>query len=201
MTVRRSLLAILDQAPCYGYQLRAEFERRTNGAWPVNIGQVYGTLDRLERSGHARRGDPDVHGHVYWRITAAGRAELATWWATPTAHGRSFRDDMVMKVTLAATLPGVDAAAVIAAELTAVGHRLAELRVAAGSASDLPAALVTEARRIAAEAERGWLVSAAERIAHDPVGTVPLRTDRPRRGRPSGRVLPVPDRTTAEEPA
>ena len=201
MTVRRSLLAILDQAPCYGYQLRAEFERRTNGAWPVNIGQVYGTLDRLERSGHAQRGDPDAHGHVYWRITAAGRAELAAWWATPTAHGRTFRDDMVMKVTLAATLPGVDAAAVIAAEVAAVGDRAAALRIAADSAADLPAALVLEARCVAAEAEHGWLESAAGRIARDPAGAVPLRTDRPRRGRPSGRAVAVTDRTAAEKPA
>ena len=201
MTVRRSLLAILDQAPCYGYQLRAEFERRTSGAWPVNIGQVYATLDRLERSGQARRADPDEHGHVYWRITAAGRAELAAWWATPTAHGRTFRDDMVMKVTLAATLPGVDAAAVIAAEVAAVGDRAAALRIAADSAADLPAALVLEARCVAAEAEHGWLESAAGRIARDPAGAVPLRTDRPRRGRPSGRAVAVTDRTAAEKPA
>jgi DNA-binding PadR family transcriptional regulator len=187
MTVRRSLLAILDQAPCYGYQLRAEFERRTNGAWPVNIGQVYSTLDRLERSGQVRRSPSDAHGHVYWQITASGRAELAAWWAAPTAPGRTFRDDVVMKVALAATLPGVDVAAVIATELTAARERSAALRSAAESAAGLPAALVVEAQRVAAEAERRWLESAADRVARDPVVAVPLRTDRPRRGRPAGR--------------
>ena len=29
MTVRNALLALLEQGPMYGYQLRAEFERRT----------------------------------------------------------------------------------------------------------------------------------------------------------------------------
>ena len=51
MSVRQSLLAILDQAPCYGYQLRGEFETRTGGTWPLNVGQVYTTLSRLERDG------------------------------------------------------------------------------------------------------------------------------------------------------
>ena len=48
MTVRQSLLAILDQGPCYGYQLRAEFDRRTGSTWPLNVGQIYNTLDRLK---------------------------------------------------------------------------------------------------------------------------------------------------------
>ena len=78
MTVRHSLLAILAQGPCYGYQLRAEFERRTAGAWVVNVGQVYNTLERLHRDGLVRRGDVDAQGHVYWEITEAGRSALAT---------------------------------------------------------------------------------------------------------------------------
>ena len=44
MTVRNALLALLEQGPMYGYQLRAEFERRTGATWPLNVGQVYTTL-------------------------------------------------------------------------------------------------------------------------------------------------------------
>ena len=47
MSVRNALLALLEQGPRYGYQLRAEFEHRTGGTWPLNVGQVYTTLSRL----------------------------------------------------------------------------------------------------------------------------------------------------------
>ena len=47
MSVRQSLLAILDQGPCYGYQLRAEFDRRTGSTWPLNVGQIYNTLEQV----------------------------------------------------------------------------------------------------------------------------------------------------------
>src|SRR6478735_4500458 len=81
MTVRQSLLAILDQGPCYGYQLRAEFSRRTGGTWSLNVGQIYNTLDRLERDGLVAKGDVDAQGHVYWEITDAGDAEVRDWLA------------------------------------------------------------------------------------------------------------------------
>ena len=55
MSVRQALLALLEQGPMYGYQLRAEFEQRTGSTWPLNVGQVYTTLTRLERDGLVER--------------------------------------------------------------------------------------------------------------------------------------------------
>ena len=49
--VRNGLLALLLRGPMHGYKLRAEFEARTGGTWPLNIGQAYTTLQRLERDG------------------------------------------------------------------------------------------------------------------------------------------------------
>ena len=83
MTVRQSLLAILDQGPCYGYQLRAEFDRRTGSTWPLNVGQIYNTLDRLERDGLVAKGETDEQGHVYYEITDAGSLEVAAWLSSP----------------------------------------------------------------------------------------------------------------------
>lgn len=51
MSIRHGLLALLDRGPRYGYQLRTEFESRTGATWPLNVGQVYTTLARLERDG------------------------------------------------------------------------------------------------------------------------------------------------------
>ena len=57
MSIRHSLLALLQDKPRYGYQLRVEFEDRTGSAWPLNIGQVYTTLARLEAREEGRGDD------------------------------------------------------------------------------------------------------------------------------------------------
>ena len=49
MSVRHALLALLSEGPKYGLQLRNEFEGKTGDVWPLNVGQVYSTLQRLER--------------------------------------------------------------------------------------------------------------------------------------------------------
>ncbi len=77
MSVRMGVLALLVGGPGYGYQLRGEFEQRTGGSWPLNIGQVYTTLDRLERDGLVARGDADDDGHVVYTATDAGREAVA----------------------------------------------------------------------------------------------------------------------------
>ncbi len=72
MSIRHSLLALLQDRPRYGYELRVEFEDRTGAAWPLNIGQVYTTLDRLERDGLVSKDGDDGGGHVVYSITGAG---------------------------------------------------------------------------------------------------------------------------------
>nr|BFF10715.1 hypothetical protein GCM10025699_20180 [Microbacterium flavescens] len=116
MSVRQSLLAILDQGPCYGYQLRAEFDRRTGSTWPLNVGQIYNTLDRLERDGLVAKGEIDEHGHVYWQITDAGAAVVRQWLGAPVARSQGTRDELAIKLAVAATLPGVDVAEIIQAQ-------------------------------------------------------------------------------------
>ncbi len=54
MSVKYGLLALLAEEPMYGNQLRAEFENRTAATWPLNVGQVYTTLERLTRDGLVR---------------------------------------------------------------------------------------------------------------------------------------------------
>ena len=72
MSVRQSLLAILDRGACYGSQLRAEYERRTGAA--VNVGQVYTTLERLERDGLVEGAGVDDEARVLWQPTDAGES-------------------------------------------------------------------------------------------------------------------------------
>lgn len=196
MTVRQSLLAILDQGPCYGYQLRAEFDRRTGSTWPLNVGQIYNTLDRLERDGLAAKGDTDEQGHVYWHITPAGTAEVRTWLGAAVARGQGTRDELAIKLAIAATLPGVDVAGVIDTQRRASAARLAELRSRGGDAREGPEdaetlarSLVTDAMVFAAEAELDWLDHVERRLASHPgrETALELATERPKRGRPARR--------------
>ncbi|WP_159576457.1 PadR family transcriptional regulator [Microbacterium sp. 8M] len=197
MSVRQSLLAILDQGPCYGYQLRAEFERRTGSTWPLNVGQIYNTLERLERDGLVERGEADEQGHVYWAITDAGSAEVAGWLSSPVERGGSARDELAIKLAVAATLPGVDAPAVFRTQRAASLARLEELRraapadAAADRPEDLAKALIADALILAAEAEVRWLDRAEERLAAHPQHTLALElsTERPKRGRPARVVV------------
>ena len=84
MSVRHALLALLSEGPKYGLQLREEFEARTGEVWPLNVGQVYTTLQRLERDGLVESDDTAEAGPVKgFRITSGGAAELAEWLRTP----------------------------------------------------------------------------------------------------------------------
>lgn len=192
MSVRQSLLAILDQGPCYGYQLRSEFDRRTGSSWPINVGQIYSTLERLERDGLVRKGATDDHGHVYYEITQTGREEARSWLHSPVVRPSGTRDELAVKIALAATLPGIDVDDIVQTQRRAsVATRDALRRERAHSAAgpngeDLSAEFVADALLFQAEAEVRWLDHVQERLARHHAGqlTLPLVAERPRRGRP-----------------
>ncbi|MEN3535509.1 PadR family transcriptional regulator [Microbispora sp. ZYX-F-249] len=163
MSVRHGLLALLTRGPRYGYQLRAEFEASTATTWPLNIGQVYTTLSRLERDGLVARddqGDRDEQGRVRYAITPEGRDELGRWFARPVARADRPRDELVIKLAMAVTAPGVDVAAVIRAQRSATMRALQELTRAKRSldtSAEAAQRLVVDSMIFHAEAEQRWL--------------------------------------------
>jgi DNA-binding PadR family transcriptional regulator len=144
----------------YGYQLRVTFEESTGGTWPLNIGQVYTTLSRLERDQLVRPLAESSTGQRPYEITDAGRAELALWFATPISRGDRPRDELAIKLALALTTPGVDVAAVVQAQRTATVRTMQEytrLKNRADRPADLAWRLVVDAMVFQAEAEVRWL--------------------------------------------
>ena len=108
MSVRHALLALLSEGPKYGLQLREEFEARTGEVWPLNVGQVYTTLQRLERDGLVESDDAGDEGpQKGFRITPGGEEELAGWLRTPPDLSAPPRDELVIKVLVAARVPGI----------------------------------------------------------------------------------------------
>ena len=116
MGVKHALLALLSEGPKYGLQLRQEFESRTGEVWPLNVGQVYTTLQRLERDGLVESDDDADDGpQKSFRITAQGKRELGAWLRTPPDLSAPPRDELVMKVLVAFGVPGIDVHEVIQA--------------------------------------------------------------------------------------
>ncbi len=169
----------------YGYQLRSEFEAYTGGAWPLNIGQVYTTLERLERDGLVaitRPGDgetgPSAAGgggreHKYYAITRAGRDALRAWFEATAGDEPPPRDELLAKVLLALAGGREHALAVVTRQRTALTAALQARRRALRSASTSPGAgvtalaptLVADALVTRAEADLRWLDVCEARLA------------------------------------
>jgi DNA-binding PadR family transcriptional regulator len=188
MSVKHGMLALLERGPMYGYQLRTAFEESTGGTWPLNAGQVYTTLARLERDGLVRPLPKGEEGQRPYAITDAGRAELAAWFATPVGPADRPRDELAIKLALALTTPGVDASAVVQAQRGATMRTLQEytrLKARAQLPDDLGWLLVLDAMLFQAEAEVRWLDHCEATVAQPARGAAPRpapTTAQPARG-------------------
>jgi DNA-binding PadR family transcriptional regulator len=161
------LLGLLAEGPKYGHQLRQEFEARTGDVWPLNVGQVYTTLQRLERDGMVESDDEAEDGpQKTFRITDAGQRELAVWLRTPPDLTTPPRDELVIKVLVALSMPEVDVHDVIQThrrylvELMQQWTRLKEDE----AEFDLPLALVVDAELGRLDSVIRWLDAAEGRL-------------------------------------
>jgi DNA-binding PadR family transcriptional regulator len=185
MSVRHALLALLSEGPMYGLRLREEFEAGTGEVWPLNIGQVYTTLQRLERDGLIESDGDDERDSPQkrFKITAEGEDELAAWLRTPPDMSSPPRDELVIKVLVALRLPGTDVREVIQAhrrylvELMQQWTRIKD----ADAGRDVALGLAVDAELFRLDAVVRWLDAADGRInraeAEPPVAA---RDDLPR---------------------
>src|ERR1700686_4334525 len=167
MSIRHSLLALLSEGPKYGFQLRQEFEQSTGEVWPLNVGQVYTTLQRLERDGLAESDDVEAdERQKNYRITAIGDEELARWLRTPPDLSSPPRDELVIKILVALGLPEVDVHEVVQThrrymvELMQEWTRLKEY----AADRDLSFTLVVDAELYRLDSVVRWLDAAEGRI-------------------------------------
>ncbi|MGI5271591.1 PadR family transcriptional regulator [Nonomuraea sp. CA-218870] len=157
MSIRHGLLALLSTGPRYGYQLRGEFEASTGATWPLNIGQVYTTLSRLERDGLVQPGEADDQGRVSYTITPTGREEMTRWFNTPVVHSDRPRDELVIKLAMALAAKETDITQVIRNQRTATMRTLQHLTRAKNTTHGTAQRLVLDSMIFQAEAEQRWL--------------------------------------------
>lgn len=165
MSVKHAMLALLSAHPSSTYQLRKRFDASTAQSLPLNIGQASTTLQRLERDGLIARDAPSAerlqergNGQL-WRLSDAGRTELADWWTRPVVADHRGRDELVVKLALATVTPGVDIEALVQAQRAATQrsmHDLNRLRREVET-HDLVARLVLDHHLFVTEAELRWL--------------------------------------------
>ena len=167
MSIRHAILALLSEGPKYGLQLRQEFEARTGEVWPLNVGQVYTTLQRLERDGMVESdGDAAEGPQKGFRITRAGETELSAWLRTPPDLSSPPRDELVIKVLIAVQVPDVDVHEVIQAHrryLVQLMQEWTRLKEYAAD-RDLGFGLAVDAELFRLDAVVRWLDAADGRI-------------------------------------
>ena len=187
MSVPHALLALLSQGPKYGLRLQSEFESRTGEVWPLNVGQVYTTLQRLERDGLVEATGEGERSQKRYRITSAGASELSQWLGNPPDLVPPPRDELVIKVLVALQVPGIDVHELLQVHrrhVVETMQRYTQVK-AAGAEDDVPLALVVDAELFRLEAIVRWLDAADVRLKRLPSPTpsevvdVPLEPTRP----------------------
>jgi DNA-binding PadR family transcriptional regulator len=199
MSVRHALLALLSEGPKYGLQLRNEFEQQTGEVWPLNVGQVYTTLQRLERDHLIESdGEEEVGPQKSFRLTADGAMELDVWLRTPPDLAAPPRDELVIKVLVASRVPGVDVHDVIQAHRRHIVESMQQwTRVKRETdPTEVSPALILDAELFRLDAVVRWLDAADTRMRRAGIvpPSAPAPAPAPAPATPSAAPQPTPDR-------
>lgn len=182
MSVRDSLMGILSLGPAYGLQIRDELVARAPHRLGINVGQIYGTLDRLELAGLVRSIEPTDDRLPRYVLTETGTAAADRWLATVEKPQLPEWTDMLDQVLICASLPERSPRALID------GYRDAWAAwVLAQVAEPVTPAqlLVRGAAQARADTATRWLDDNATALCDAQALGSPLRAERPRRGRPA----------------
>ncbi|HKV83047.1 MAG TPA: helix-turn-helix transcriptional regulator [Ktedonobacterales bacterium] len=101
MSLKFGILGLLTEESLHGYEVKQRFEAMLGGTWEVNIGQVYSTLQRVERDGFVETvGERGDRGKQAYQLTTEGRRALEEWLAQPEAEPQELRQELFVKLLL-----------------------------------------------------------------------------------------------------
>jgi DNA-binding PadR family transcriptional regulator len=101
MSIKYAMLGILAEKDLHGYELKSNFDEKVGDFWSLNYGQIYSTLDRLEKEDlvtHDRQSQDKRPDRKIFSITRKGRKELEEWLSTPVSRVRALRDEFFIKL-------------------------------------------------------------------------------------------------------
>jgi DNA-binding PadR family transcriptional regulator len=163
------MLGLLAEEPLHGYEVRSRFERLLGGTWEVNIGQVYTTLQRLERDGLIEAsGGRGGRNRLAYRATTAGRDAFVDWLARPDEEPQQLREGIYLKLLLAMRLGDGSVDGLLASQRRACLQRLRDLaaleeRAARDGRDDLE--LLFRGAVLHVEADLRWVDACLEDLA------------------------------------
>jgi DNA-binding PadR family transcriptional regulator len=191
VSVPHALLALLSDGPKFGLRLQSEFESRTGNVWPLNVGQVYTTLQRLERDGLVETDDGESErSRKRYRITSTGERELDEWLRTPPDLVPPPRDELVIKVLVALQVSGTDVHEIMQVHrhhVIETMQRYTQVKAAAAE-DDTALALVADAELFRLEAIVRWLDAADVRLKQRTIPAPATVADEPLETRSSMEV-------------
>jgi DNA-binding PadR family transcriptional regulator len=177
MGIREGLVTLLARKPAHGYQLKLDLEAAVGDTWTVNVGQIYTTLQRLERDGLVESSGMDEQKRIIYRATAPGRAAARAWLAEPEELAAANRDEVTLKVLLALTTGVESARRVVEIQRGATMAGLQDYTSLKATADDdLGWQLYLDRLILNAEAELRWLERVEARIESLPAkAAAPVR--------------------------
>jgi DNA-binding PadR family transcriptional regulator len=170
MSLRFGILGLLAEEPLHGYEVKTRFEAMLGHTWEVNIGQVYSTLQRLERDAFIEpAGDRGDRGKLIYQVTPAGRQVLDRWLAEPEAEPQQLHDELFVKLMLIRRLANGNLAGLIDRQRRVYLQRLRDLadlerRARVEQRPDL--LLLIKGAVIHTEADLKWLDACLEELTH-----------------------------------
>ena len=100
MALEHAILVSLRERPASGLDLTRRFDRSIGFFWSATHQQIYRVLARMEADGWVTAEHVAQQGRAdkkVYAVTAAGRAELARWLATPITP-ESFRSEVAVRL-------------------------------------------------------------------------------------------------------
>jgi DNA-binding PadR family transcriptional regulator len=135
MALKFGILGLLAEQPLHAYSVKARFEELLGGSWEVNIGQVYTTLQRLERDGFVEPAEPrGDRGRLPYRLTEVGRKALEAWLIEPESEPQQLREAIYLKLLLATRIADGNLPTLLSRQRRVYLQRLKDLAVLAEKA-------------------------------------------------------------------
>lgn len=174
MSIKYAILGILAEKDLHGYELKSSFDEKVGEFWSLNYGQIYSTLDRLEKEDlvtHDRQAQEKRPDRKIFSITPQGREELAKWLSTPVSKVRALRDELFIKlVFMDKKNPGpvlelIEKQKVLYLKhMNRLTHRKVALKKEGGDLDALTTELLMDAGLFHAEADIKWLTHCESKI-------------------------------------
>ena len=163
--VQEVLLAILATAASHGYQIRARLQLALGPlAEALSEGQVYVTLNRLEKAGlvtSERVGQSDRPNRKVYELTAAGRARVMEW-LEDTSWPKPAPAEFHLKLVAAAAAGLGDPVRLVDMQRHALLAELAAVqRASLGEPDGSVAGLLLEGVVLRLQADLRWLEACA----------------------------------------